>query len=98
MLKIINGGRRRRVYGERHVELDRDMHAAFVQLEGADGSVPSEAIYDIRRRRQHPWRKLAKRLMEARAADTPKEQVMEIVRVLTVYVERLYGDDRGTAA
>lgn len=94
MLRLIDGGRTRRVYGS----LERAMRTAFVQMHGADGTVPSESIYDIRRGRQAPWRKLAKRIAEAHAAETPKDQVLEIVRVLTVYVEHLYGDDRGTAA
>jgi hypothetical protein len=97
MLKLIDGGKERRVYGSWHW-LDREMHTAFTQLEGSDGTVPSEAIYEVRRGRQKPWAFLGRRLREARAADTPKEQVLEIVRVLATYVDRLYGDDRGTAA
>ena len=90
-LKLIKGGQpSRRVYGQ---WLDREMHTAFAQITGADGNVPSEAIYDIRRDRQHPWRVLARRLTEAHRADTPKEQVKAIVRVLDLFVDSLYGQD-----
>lgn len=66
------------------------MHEAFVQIHGADGSVPSEAIYDVRRGRQFPWRKLAKRIREAHYAETPIDQVKEIVRVLDCFIDDLY--------
>lgn len=86
MLKLIDGGRTRRVYGS----LERAMRTAFVQMHGADGTVPSESIYDIRRGRQAPWRKLAKRIAEAHDKDTPIEQVREIVRALDIYIDELY--------
>jgi hypothetical protein len=96
MLKLIEGNGRRRVFGAR--SLDRAMHSAFVGMQGADGSVPSEAIYDIRRHRQAPWRCLARRLTEARAADTPIEQVKEIARALDLYIDELYNSPGGSAA
>lgn len=96
-MRIINGGSKRRVYGAGR-ELDREMHAAFVQLEGKDGTVPSEAIYEVRRFRQKPWAYLARRISEAREADAPIEQVKEIVRVLDLYVDKLYNNSpRGAA-
>lgn len=98
-MRVINGTARRRVYGAgQDHDLDREMHSAFCQVEGADGTVPSTAIYDIRRRRQRPWSCLARRLREMRDSDTPKESTMQIVQVLALYVDRLYGDDRGSAA
>lgn len=97
-MRVINGTARRRVYGAgQDHDLDREMHSAFCQVEGADGTVPSTAIYEIRRRRQRPWRFLARRLREMRDSDTPKESTMQIVRVLELYVNNLY-DDRGSAA
>lgn len=71
-------------------ELDREMKDAFVAMYGEDGSVPSEAIYDIRRGRQAPWRVLARRIREARAMGVPKEQVHAVVHVLEGYVESVY--------
>lgn len=87
MLELIEGGERRRVYGW----LDREMHSRFVQVEGANGAVPSTSIYEIRRGRQHPWRCLARRLIEMREADTPITQAKEIVRALDLFVDRIYG-------
>jgi hypothetical protein len=95
MLRLIKGGKPRRIYGQ---WLDREMHTAFTQITGADGTVPSEAIYDIRRDRQHPWRVLARRLAEAHRADAPKEQVKAIVRVLDLFVDELYKSPGGNAA
>ena len=99
MLKLIDGDGRRRVYGScKRFELDREMHSAFVQLAGEDGTVPSAGIYEVRRHRQHPWRFLARRIDEARAKNTPIQQVKAIVRVLDDYIDALYGGDRGSAA
>lgn len=72
--------------------LDREMHQAFVQVHGADGRVPSDAIYDIRRRRQFPWRCLGRRIREMKATEVSKEQAIEIVRVLELFVDRIYSD------
>lgn len=95
MLKLIEGGQHRRIYGQ---WLDREMHTAFAQIAGKDGKVPSDAIYDIRRDRQHPWRVLARRIAEAHAAETPKEQVKAIVKVLDLFVDELYKTPGGNAA
>jgi hypothetical protein len=96
MLKLIEGNERRRVFGAG--SLDKAMHSAFVSMQGADGTVPSDAIYDIRRHRQRPWSCLARRITEAHAADTPIEQVKEIVRVLDLYIDNLYSSPGGNAA
>lgn len=96
MLKLIEGNGRRRVFGAG--SLDRAMHSAFVEMHGADGSVPSEAIYEIRRLRQRPWRCLARRITEAHEAETPIEQVKAIVRVLDLYIDELYSSPGGNAA
>lgn len=97
MLKLIDGASQRRVYGSGQC-LDREMHAAFTQVEGRDGTVPSEAIYDIRRWRQYPWRKLGKRIVEMHAAGTTIDQAKRIVRVLDLFIDRLYNSTGGNAA
>lgn len=71
-------------------QLDREMKDAFVGMYGEDGTVPSEAIYDIRRGRQMPWRVLGRRIREARASGVPIEQVKQVIRVLDTYVEGVY--------
>jgi hypothetical protein len=55
--------------------------------------VPSEACYDIRRHRQHPWRCLARRIREARAQSVPIDHVRELVRVLDRYILEVYQSD-----
>lgn len=70
--------------------LDREMHTVFTQAHGGDGFVPSPAIYEVRRRRQRPWRYMGRRLREMREADVPKEQAKEIVRVFELYIDQLY--------
>jgi hypothetical protein len=96
MLNLIDGNQKPHRPGAR--SLDRAMHSAFVSVHGADGNVPSEAIYEIRRGRQHPWRLLGKRLREMREAETPIEQAKEIVKALDLYVDNLYNNTGGTAA
>lgn len=77
------------------IALDREMHGAFTAVRGADGCAPSRAFYEIRRHSQHPWRLIARRVREARAAGAPREQVKEITRVLEQYIDQLY--DEGSA-
>lgn len=79
----------------RPVALDREMHGVFTGIHGDNGCVPSTAFYEIRRHRQHPWRLLARRVREARAANAPREQVKAIVHVLEQYIDKLY--DEGAA-
>lgn len=74
----------------RPLALDREMHGVFTTIHGVDGCVPSTAFYEIRRHRQHPWRLLARRVREARAAGAPREQVKEIAHVLGAYIDQLY--------
>lgn len=96
MLELVEGNRRRRTYGAKSLNeerlLDREMHSAFTQVHGEDGTVPSDAIYDVRRGLQKPWRYLGRRLREMRDAGTDIEQAKEIVRVLDLFVDHLYGE------
>jgi hypothetical protein len=71
-------------------DLDQLMLDAFIGLQGADGTVPSEGIADVRRLRQRPWRYLGRRIREARSQEVPKESVKQIARALDDYIERVY--------
>jgi hypothetical protein len=94
-LRVVKGGRyarMREVSPRVDFHLDREMKSAFVQMHTPEGTVPSEAISDIRRDRQHPWRYLARRIREARLNSVPKEQVKKLARVLDRYIDEVYDD------
>jgi hypothetical protein len=77
-----------------HVEhkLERRMQGAFVLVYGADGTVPSAAIYNIRNNDHHPWRVLARRYVEMRQKQAPIEQALKTVDELRDWiVQDLYG-------
>jgi hypothetical protein len=100
-MRVVKGGRyarMREVSPSIDFGLDREMVTAFVCLHTPEGNVPSEAIYEIRRGRQHPWRYFARRIREARAQSVPKEAVKELVAVLDRYVEEIYSDTPRRAA
>lgn len=73
-------------------KLDDELHSVFVEWKGTDGDVPSRPVYDIREKKQRPWRYLAKRFREARRAGVPKAAVLAVLAVLTRFVEELYAD------
>lgn len=80
-------------------KLDDEMLAAFEGWHGDDGTVPSRAVADIRVGQQRPWRYLAKRFREARAAGVAKENVLAVVRTLELFVDELFAEpQRGRAA
>lgn len=94
-LKVVRGGRyarMREVSPRADFQLDREMKDAFISMHTPDGTVPSDAISDIRRDRQHPWRYLARRIREARLQRVPKEQVKKLARVLDHYIDEVYDD------
>lgn len=93
-LSVVKGGR----YGQLResvpsddFDLDREMVDAFVSMHTPEGTVPSQAISDVRRFRQRPWRYLARRIREARARSVPIDEVRQLVRVLDLYIDRIYG-------
>lgn len=87
---ILYQGPRRRASTE--IRLDGRMRSAFARLEGADGNVPSKGVYKVRAGEQHPLRVAARRLVEAKEAQTPLEQALGIVDELRQWVmEDLYG-------
>lgn len=71
-------------------QLDRRMRDVFVRMHSLGGTVPSEAISDIRRGRQAPWRYLARRIREAARAGVPKTDVDGLVRELADYIDEVY--------
>jgi hypothetical protein len=93
-LSVIRGGQRftsrtkAPVYSD--WKLDDEMLAAFEGWHGESGTVPSRAVADIRMGQQRPWRYLAKRFREARAANVPKDQVIAVVKTLELFVSELY--------
>lgn len=103
LLHVVRGG----LYASRPVRvtaktvadwrLDEEMATAFAGITGENGTVPSKGIYDIRDRSQHPWRVLARRFKEARAAKAELDQALAPVRVLETWVRNLWnepGQDR----
>lgn len=79
--------------------LESALRTAFASVAGADGTVPSEAIYDIRRGRQHPWRTLARRLVEMREAGASEDQAHLIIDTFKWWITtRLYRASRKPAA
>lgn len=91
--RIVKGGRygkprRSRPRTTAEFILDRELHDAFIAIRGADGTVPSNGVYEIRQKDQHPWRILAKRFRECRDAGVPKEQVLGVLRVFAAWVEK----------
>lgn len=93
-LRVVRGGRyaKTRLSSAADFSLDREMVDCFIALHTPDGFVPSHAIYEIRRGRQHPWRYLARRIREARAQSVPKDSVKELIRVLDRFVEEVYAE------
>lgn len=81
-------GRRMRTAAE--IVLDHELRTAFVAIEGRAGTVPSEGIQKIREGEQHPWRVLARRLVEAHAAGASHAQVRRVAVALVGWVDRLY--------
>lgn len=65
--------------------LSREMHSSFVAMRGADGRVPSDGIFDIRRNHRRPWKTLAKRLYEAVEAGVAPDQVAAVHFLLQRY-------------
>lgn len=89
------GGKRRALslpVGAEH-QLNRDMHYALVSVRGKDGRVPSRAVQDIREHRAKPWRTLAKRFWEMRAAGAPLEQALGILRTFEAWVKGIWSGD-----
>lgn len=68
------------------------MQSVFALIHAPDGTVPNKAFYDVRERKQHPWRLLGRRLREARQERVPKEQVAPIAKVIADYIDSLYED------
>jgi hypothetical protein len=99
-LRVVKGGRyaKMRAVSSGDFRLDREMTDAFISLHTPSGTVPSDAISDIRRGRQHPWRCLARRIREAKAGKVSKESVKELVRVLDRFVDEVYDDTPRRAA
>lgn len=77
-LTIEDGGQTRRAFRLRtreEVELDDRMRRRFMRCVGADGTVPSRAVQEIREGRQAPWRKSARRVIEMRDAGVPATEI-----------------------
>jgi hypothetical protein len=72
--------------------LDQRVRDVFVSMFGEKGTVPSEAISDIRRDRQHPLRFLGRRIREARRANVPKEKVQPLAQVIADYIDQVYAE------
>lgn len=72
-LKVARGDQyaRRPERSAAEIALDRRMRAAYARCQGADGTVPSRAVYDIRCGQQKPWSKTAKRAIEMFDAGVP---------------------------
>lgn len=67
--------------------LDEEMAAAFAAIESENGTVPSRGIQEIRERRQHPWRVLARRFIEARRSGADRDSVKAPLRVLELWID-----------
>lgn len=93
-LTVITGGRcplrgrrrGRRTRSAAELLLDDRMHTVFVRM----GASPSEGFEDIRRRRQHPWRVLARRIVEAHAAKVEHARVRAVAVELLGWIDQLY--------
>lgn len=93
-------GRRRgrRTLTAAELVLDRDMHTAFVQLLTPTGQVPSIGVQRVREREQHPWRFLARRIIEAHATGVEHSKVRAILLAMLAWVDRLYATDVETTS
>lgn len=95
---VIRGGRYAsrpmRSFTTSEFRLEREMVSAFAAIHGEDGTVPSKGIYNIRSLDHKPWRTLARRLLEARAKNAPKEQVKGVLNVFSLWVDELYQDQQ----
>src|SRR2546423_9284797 len=94
-LSVVRGGQyaqTKKTSTTAEFHLDREMKDAFVQMHTPTGTVPSDAISDIRRDRQHPWRYLARRIREARLQSVAKESVKQLARVLDRFIDEVYSD------
>lgn len=90
-LRVTPGGQ----YGRRTVVdvdlerwLDCEFHTFYVQAVDDDGHVPSEAISDIRRHRQHPWRVEGRRIREMILADVDDDVLDELPFVWQRFIQR----------
>lgn len=101
-LGLLHGGRYAqrpmRTFTTAEFRLDREMQSAFAAIHGEDDTVPSEGIYKIRKHEQHPWRVLARRIIEARNANAPKEQLEGVLKVFATWVNELYQEQPTRAA
>lgn len=92
------GGKRRALTLPPRAEhqLNRDMHCALVSVRGKDGHVPSRAVQDIREQRTgaKPWRTLAKRFWEMRAAGAPLDAALNVLRTFEQWVVKLWGGEQ----
>jgi len=97
-LGVVRGGRYAtrpmRTFSTAEFRLDREMQAAFSAIYGEDETVPSVGIYKIRKHDQHPWRVLARRILEARAANAPKDQLRGVLKVFETWVDGLYNEQQ----
>lgn len=94
-----SGGKRLRLRMPLDVEreLDTAMHYAFIQVEGADGAVPSRGVQDVRELRARPWRTLARRFLEMRAAGCTLEQALAVLHAFERWLIRLWGTSNRAA-
>jgi hypothetical protein len=78
--------------------LDRAMQEEFAQAEGEDGAVPSRGVQEIRQCTAWPWRTLARRFWEMRAAGVPLATALAIIRAFERWIVRLYNGSLDRAA
>jgi hypothetical protein len=81
-------GRRTRTAAE--MALDVRMHTAAVQVETVLGTVPSMGWQQIRCGAQHPHRIIARRIVEAHAAQVPLHRVLAWIDALRTWATQLY--------
>lgn len=90
-LTLLRGGQYGAHRASAEVELERKMRAQFVRMRSEAERSPGRAYDAIAADEQHPWRVLARRIREARAAKVPRSAVQEMVDEIEQYVNAVYG-------
>lgn len=77
--------------GSPEEEMERLVQEVFARARGRDGRVPSRRWYEVAEGARRPVRVLLRRMVEARQAGVPREELEQLVAGMLRYLDRKYG-------
>lgn len=77
--------------GSPEEEMERLVQEIFARARGRDGKVPSRRWYEVAEGARRPVRVLLRRMVEARQAGVPREELEQLVVGMLRYLDRKYG-------